>query len=443
MTAVTFSLVMAPRTKKQRVTRNVAAVVLITFLATSLATIILINLRAGQGHIASTIEHRFGVNDPQFVRAMGNLLGPPLVEGNEVKPLQNGDQIFPAMLEAIRGAQRSVTFETYIFWAGDIGRRFVDALCERARAKVKVHVIMDWLGSDRIDKQFLKDMKQAGVEFERYKPLRWYTLSHFNNRTHRKLLIVDGKTAFTGGVGIADPWLGNADRKDRWRESHFRLQGPAVAQMQAAFVDNWIKTGGPVLCGSDYFPELKPVGNSLAQVFTSSKTDGSANMRLMYLFSVTSAEKHVRLAASYFVPDPLAIKTFLAARERGVRIEIILAGPYTDAPAVRGASRSSWRDLLDAGVEIYEYQPARYHCKVMIVDDLWVSVGSANFDYRSFRRDDEANMNVYDGQFAAQLAAVFDEDKKNSRPVKKEGIKRRSALAKLVDELTATFSGQL
>jgi cardiolipin synthase len=213
--------------------------------------------------------------------------------------------------------------------------------------------------------------------------------------------------------------------------------------MQAAFNDNWIKTRAQVLYGPDYFPELKPVSNSLAQVFKSSKGEGSESVRLMYLLSVASAKKHVRLAASYFVPDDLAIETFIAARQRGVKIEIILAGPNTDAPAVRSASRSRWRELLEAGVEIYEYQPARYHCKVMIVDDIWVSVGSTNFDDRSFRLNDEANLNIYDGRFAAEQAAVFDEDKKHSRRVEKEEFKRRSVVAKIMDELTGAFGRQL
>lgn len=435
---------MATRTKDgARKSLRIPLIVIGTFVATCLAVVIFINLRSGEKHLGQELEHRFGVDDPQFVRAMSNLLGPPLVEGNEIKALQNGDQIFPAMLEAIRSAEKSVTLETYIFWAGEIGRGFVDAFCERARAKVKVHVIMDWFGSDKIDKRYLEDMKQAGVEFERYHPPRWYHLSRLNNRTHRKLLVVDGKIAFTGGVGIADPWLGNADRKDRWRDSHYRVEGPAVAQMEAAFNHNWIKARAQPLYGSDYFPELKPVGNSLAQVFTSSKYEGSANTRLMYLLSVASAKRHIRLAAAYFVPDELAIKTFLAARHRGVKIEIIMAGPHTDAPAVRSASRSRWRSLLEAGVEIYEYQPARYHCKVMIVDDVWVSVGSANFDARSFRRDDEANLNIYDAQFAAEQAAVFDQDKKNSRRVEREEFNRRSVLAKLMDQLTGAFSRQL
>ena len=422
---------------------RVGIAVLATFFITCLGTLIIINLSSGEKQIRYHLEHRFGVEDPAFVRTMSNVLGPPLLEGNEIKALQNGDQIFPPMLEAIRSAQKTITFETYIYWSGQIGQQFTDVLCERARAGVKVHVLMDWVGTDRLEDTVLKQMKAAGVQVERYNPPRWYTLSRMNSRTHRKLLVVDGKIAFTGGVGIADPWLGNADRKDRWRDSHYRLTGPAVAQMQAAFNDNWIKTRAQVLFGPEYFPELEPAGDCLAQLFKSSEGGGSESVRLMYLLSIASAKRYVKLSAAYFVPDDLAIETFVAARKRGVKIEIIVAGKNTDAPAVRSASRSRWRELLDAGVEIYEYQPARYHCKVMIVDDVWVSVGSTNFDDRSFRLNDEANLNIYDRKFALEQAAVFEEDKKNSRKVHPSEHKQRSATTKLVDAVSGAFRRQL
>jgi len=278
---------------------------------------------------------------------------------------------------------------------------------------------------------------------ERYHPLRWYNIARVNNRTHRKLLVVDGKIGFTGGVGIADLWLGNADSKEHWRDSHYQIEGPAVAQMQAAFTDNWIKTRAKVLFGPEYFPELKPVGDSLAQVFKSSRGEGSESVRLMYLLSIASAAKNIRLQAAYFVPDDLAIATFVAARKRGVRIEIIVPGAQTDAKIVQSASRSLWGALLDAGVEIYEYQPTMYHCKVIIVDDVWVSVGSTNFDDRSFRLNDEANLNVYDASFAVEQAKVFEADKGKSRLMTRAEFKNRSAAGKMFDEIAGTLRRQL
>lgn len=410
---------------------------------TCFATIVALNLKAGEKQIRYLIEHQFAVADPQFIHSMGQLLGPSLLPGNKVVALHNGDQIFPAMLDAIRNAKRTITFETYIYWSGEIGRQFSEALCERAKAGVKVHVLLDWVGTGKIDSTYLNNLKSAGVEVERYHAPRWYNLTRLNNRTHRKLLVVDGCIGFTGGVGIADLWLGNADSKDHWRDSHFQLTGPAVAQMQAAFLDNWIKTRAQVLCGEAYFPALSPAGNSPAQVFKSSKGEGSESVRLMYLLSIASAAKSIRLQAAYFVPDDLSIQTFIAARQRGVKIEIIIPGPHSDVQIVQSASRSRLAELLDAGVHIYEYQPTMYHCKVMIVDDLWVSVGSTNFDDRSFRLNDEANLNIYDPVFACEQVQTFEQDKLNSRLLTRAEFKNRSSLLKFFDEAAGLLRRQL
>jgi cardiolipin synthase len=418
-----------------------------SFLIIGFAPIFLVSCTTISGHgekqIRYELRHRFAVEDPQFLRSMGQLLGPAIVPGNRVTALQNGDQIFPAMLNAIRGAQKSITFETYIYWSGDIGRQFSDALCERAQAGVKVHVLLDWLGTERIDGKFLANMKAAGVELERYHPPHWYKWSHLNHRTHRKLLIVDGRIGFTGGVGIADAWEGNARAKDHWRDSHYKVEGPAVAEMQAAFGDNWIKTRAQVLFGSAYFPELTQVGHSRAQVFKSSPEEGSESVRLMYLLSIASATKSIRLQQAYFVPDDLAIETLITARKRGVKIEIIVPGPQTDSEIVKGASRSRWGALLDAGVLIYEFQPSLYHCKVLIVDDVWVSVGSTNFDNRSFRLNDEANLNIYDPVFAVEQASVFESDKSVSRLMTQVDFKSRSVIGKMFDSVVGVLRQQL
>lgn len=416
--------------------------ILITAMLTSLFTLVFLNIRAGEKQIRYQLTHRFAVEDPQFLRSMGQLLGPGILPGNRVTALQNGDQIFPAMLEAIRGARESITFETYIYWSGEIGRKFSAALSERARVGVKVHVLLDWAGS-KIETKYLEELKTAGVEVELYHPLHWYNLARLNNRTHRKLLVVDGRIGFTGGVGIADQWQGQAESKEHWRDSHYQIEGPAVAQLQAAFIDNWIKTRSAVLLGSNYFPELKPVGDSLAQGFKSSVGEGSESVRLMYLLSIASATRSIRLQAAYFVPDELAIETFVSARKRGVKIEIIVPGPVMDSKLVQRASRSLWGELLDAGVEIYEYQPTMYHCKVMIVDDVWVSVGSTNFDDRSFRLNDEANLNLYDAVFAGEQVKAFEQDKGKSRLMTRAEFKNRSAVGKMFDGIAGTLRRQL
>jgi cardiolipin synthase len=389
------------------------------------------------------VEHRYGVDDPQFARTMGVLLGPGLVEGNQVDTLLNGDEIFPAMLEAIRGARRTITFETYIYWSGQVGREFAQALAERARAGVKVHILVDWVGSQKMDEALLNEMAQAGVEIRRYHALQWYTLDRLNNRTHRKLLVADGRVGFTGGVGIADEWSGNAQDKDHWRDTHYRIRGPAVAQLQAAFLDNWLKVSGQVLHGDDYFPPLAPAGPHRAQVFKSSPDGGSESMHLMYLLSVASAKHTIDLAMAYFVPDELALYALADALRRGVRVRIIMPGEVIDAGAVRSASRALWGPILRAGAELYEYQPTMYHCKVLVVDGLWVSVGSTNFDNRSFRLNDEANLNVLDRGFAQRQAADFERDLARSRRITLAEWESRPWTEQFKERFFALFRSQL
>jgi cardiolipin synthase len=222
----------------------------ITALVTLLVVVLSMNFATPEKKIERRIPHAYGTEDPQFMREMAVMLGPSIVPGNDVVALQNGDQIFPAMLEAIRGAQRTITFETYIYWSGEVGEQFSEALAERSRAGVQVSVTIDWAGSIKMDQSLLDQMEKAGVEVQRYRPLHWYNLGRMNNRTHRKLLVVDGRIGFTGGVGVADQWLGNAQDPDHWRDMHFRIEGPVVAQLQAAFNDNWIKSTGTVLNGA-------------------------------------------------------------------------------------------------------------------------------------------------------------------------------------------------
>lgn len=389
------------------------------------------------------VGHLYGVESPQFKRSLGTLLGPALLEGNRVDVLLNGDQIFPAMLAAIRSARRSITFETYIYWSGAIGKEIAAALCERAMNGVKVHLLLDWVGAGKIDQETVERMMTAGVEVEKYRPLKWHNLTRLNNRTHRKLLVVDGKIGFTGGVGIADIWTGHAQDPDHWRDTHFRLEGPAVAQMQAAFLDNWLKLKPRVLHGDDYFPLLKNAGDARGQVFKSSFGEGSESARLMYLLSIASAERSILLANSYFVPDRVAIEQLVGARRRGVRVEIIVPGKHTDAQVVRNASRAQWKDLLEAGVEIYEYQPTMYHVKVMLVDGVWASVGSTNFDPRSFSLNDEANLNVMDPVFAREQERIFEEDKLQSRRITLEMWRKRPLRERLQERLAGLLRSQL
>jgi cardiolipin synthase A/B len=392
-------------------------VVLATTLATTVVVLVVLNMLGAETKIERRMTRHYAVADPGFKHELGVLLGPRFVEGASYRALQNGDEIFPAMLAAIRGARTTITFETYIYWGGSVGSEFADALAERARNGVKVHVLIDWMGSEKIDEKLLAAMTNAGVEIRKFHPPHWRYLGRLNNRTHRKLLVVDGRLAYTGGVGIAPPWTGRAQDPDHWRDSHFEVRGPVVAQMQAVFVGNWTKTTGDVLQGPAYFPLLTPAGNGSAQMFSSSPSGGSESMQLMYLMSITSAVRTIDLAASYFVPDDLTTQALVAAIRRGVKVRIVVPGEHIDSETVRSASRARWGPLLTAGALIAEYRPTMYHCKVMIVDGLLVSVGSTNFDNRSFRLNDEATLNILDAGFAAELTRVFEADLALSRPI--------------------------
>ena len=416
---------------------------ILTFLATGLGVLLAANLSLGDKKIDTSVASLYGVGDPQFVRAMNVMLGPALVPGNRTRALVNGDEIFPEMLEAIRGARKSITFEMYIYWKGAIGEQFTAALEERARSGVKVHVIIDALGSQKIEKTVLGRLRDAGARVELYNPVRWDTIARMNNRTHRKIMVIDGAVGFTGGAGIGDEWSGDAQDAEHWRDTHFRLEGPAVAQMQAAFMENWIEVTGEVLHGPEYFPELRPVGGELAQFVVSSPGGGGESAQLLYLMSIAAAQRSIQLSAAYFVPDDNEVRQLVEARERGVRVQIIVPGPATDSAAVRRASRSTWGELLRAGVEIYEYQPTFYHVKVMTVDGLWVTVGSTNFDTRSFSTNDEANLNVYDRAFAAEGERIFERDLGRSRRITLEEWDARPLREKLLEHAAGLLSSQL
>ena len=417
--------------------------VALTVGLTLLAVFVGSNLMGGEKKIERHIERLYALEDPRFAQELGVLLGPAFVEGNRHKVLRNGDEIFPAMLAAVRSGRTSINFETYIYWSGAIGREFADALAERSRHGVKVHVLLDWVGSVKMDQSLLDTMESAGVQIRRFHPPHWSHLGRLNNRTHRKLLVVDGRIAFTGGVGIAPQWSGRAQDPEHWRDTHFQVEGPVVAQMQSVFLDNWIKVTGHVLHGPDYFPALQPVGASRAQMFSSSPTGGSESMQLMYLLAITAASRSIDLSASYFVPDELAVRALVDAMKRGVRLRIVVPGTHTDSETVRSASRARWGPLLLAGAVIAEYRPTMYHCKVMIVDGLLVSVGSTNFDNRSFRLNDEATLNIIETDFGRQQTAIFEADLADSSVVAYAQWKDRPWRERIGEWLASLIGSQL
>ncbi|WP_133501005.1 phospholipase D-like domain-containing protein [Cognatilysobacter terrigena] len=415
----------------------------LTALATVLVVVIAMNFATPEKKLESRVVHKYPSSDPQFLREMGVMLGPSIVPGNKVTVLEDGDQIFPAMLEAIAGAQRTVTFETYIWWSGEIAKKFSAALCERAKAGVAVNVTVDWAGSIKMDSSMLDEMKQCGVHIERYRPLHWYNLGRLNNRTHRKLLIVDGTVAFTGGVGIGDPWLGHAQDPDHWHDLHFRIEGPVVSQVQAAFNDNWIKSTGRVLNGPTYFPHVEPAGDMSAHMFIASPAGGSESMHLMFLMAIAAAQTSIDVEAAYFIPDPLLRDALMAARKRGVRVRLLLPGPYIDSETVRIATKKEWGPLLAAGAEMHLYQPTMLHVKLMIIDRYMVSVGSTNLDQRSFQLNDEASLNVYDAGFAETMTQVFERDLQKTKPYTYEMWASRPWKEKLSERVIVPIKSQL
>lgn len=417
--------------------------IVVAAISGGLLVLLAINLWPAEPRVGKLPAKQYGVRDAQFLRAMGVLLGPGLVTGNSARALYNGDEIFPAMLASIASAKRTITFETYIYWSGDIGQAFAEALSTRARSGVKVHVLLDWVGSGKMDDRLMKQMLDAGVEIRKFHKPAWHTISRMNNRTHRKLLVVDGAVGFTGGVGIAETWTGHAQDEKHWRDSHFEVRGPVVAQMQATFLENWLKVTGEPLHGEAYFPHIEPVGSTAAQMLSSSPDGGADSMELMYHVLIVAADRSIDLSMAYFVPDSMSTDALVAALRRGVRVRIIVPGDITDSQLVRAASRRLWGPLLEAGAEIFEYQPTMYHCKVIIVDDFLVSVGSTNFDTRSFRLNDEANLNIYDEKFASQQRVVFEKDLARARKVTLLDWANRPFWARIQELPGALFGAQL
>jgi len=357
------------------------------------------------------------VHSTDFSQAMGSMLGATFLPGNRITTLSDGDEIFPSMLEAIRRARKTITFETFIFHHDAISRQFVDALAERARAGVEVKMIADGIGA--IDAgSFFSDLRAAGVQLEIYRPIWSKDLLWVTYRTHRKLLVVDGRIGFIGGVGIGDSWRGHAKSDAEWRELHYRIEGPVVAQLQAAFHANWFSTHREVILGPGYFPALPAAGTVRAGAFFSAPYRGRYLVDLMYHMAIAGARKSILIENPYFVPDTALTDALCAAAKRGVKVQVIMAGRHIDFSLVHIASRQRWPRLKAAGVELYEFEGTLLHSKLLVADGYFVSVGSANFDPRSLAINDEANLNVLDEPFAREQTRIFHEDLARSKPAK-------------------------
>jgi cardiolipin synthase A/B len=416
--------------------RKIAAL-LILFLAFTGAP-----ARAVEKIVRVPITTDYAVTDPAFTNSMSGLLRAQMLGGNKITQLINGAQFFPEMLTAISNAQKTVTFENFIWRSGQVSDRFINALSDRARAGVKVHCIIDGFGALKLKEDDKKRLRASGAQLHIFNPMTPWRLFKWNHRTHRKTLVVDGKLAYIGGMCVADEWDGNEETRQQWRETQFRVEGPVVSQIQSIFIDNWTRTSSSVLHGPDYFPPLTNAGPSIAQAFKSGPRDGAENARVSYLYAIAAARKSIRISHSYLVPDNLAIKMLVDAAHRGVKVDIITPG-VIDKNVVRRAARSRWDEMMAAGITFAEYQPAKLHTKIMIVDDTWVTCGSVNFDDRSFRINDEGNINIYDADFAAQLIKTFEADKKKSHPIDPAIFKKRPWHERFYEHFCALFRGQL
>ncbi|MFJ3585870.1 phosphatidylserine/phosphatidylglycerophosphate/cardiolipin synthase family protein [Streptomyces sp. NPDC090127] len=366
-------------------------------------------------------------------RRLERLIGVAATEGNELVALRNGDEIFPAMIEAIKDAEHTIDMMTFVYWRGQVARDFAAALADRARAGVRVRLLLDGFGAKRIEPALLDEMDAAGVQVAWFRKPLWLSPLKQNHRCHRKALIVDESTAFTGGVGIAEEWCGDARGPGEWRDTHVRVRGPAVDGIAAAFAQNWAECHDELYDDRDRFTSHEQPGGSIVQVVRGSASFGWQDMQTLIRVMLTSAEHRFRLATAYFAPDTYFVDLLCATARRGVAVEILLPGPHTDQRACRLAGQHHYARLLAAGVTIHQFQPTMMHAKVMTVDGVAALIGSTNFNRRSMSHDEEVMLAVLDEDFTAGLDQDFDADLRRSSPVDPRRWRRRAVLQRVAE----------
>jgi cardiolipin synthase len=384
-------------------------------------------------HIPYSVHKRLDCSSKHFIHSLNNVTLSSVHHDSHFEVLTNAEQFYPAMLEAIKDARHSINLECYIFRPDRTGRKFMNAMMERARAGVVVTVVVDAVGSLRFGLFAIRELRRAGCRAELYQRLKWYRLARLNNRTHRELLVVDGKVAFIGGAGIGDQWAKGQRGKKPWRDTMARVTGPVVSSIQGVFAENWVECCGEILTGPEYFPDLKKTGDTSTIVIKSSPADRATACRVVFQLLIESARKRIRVTTPYFLPDRSLRKAFVDAAGRGVEIDIIVPGSHTDQRWVRLVSRRKYNELLRAGIRIYEYRAGMTHAKVLSVDDLWVVLGTTNFDNRSFEHNDEVNVAIRDEDMAARLAKDFGHDLQSCEQITLETWKRRPLFEKVVE----------
>lgn len=372
----------------------------------------------------------------RFRRCLEGVLGIPATEGNAIDVLRNGDEIFPAMYEAIDRAERTIDFLTYVYWEGEVGAELANRLCARAKDGVRVRILLDGLGARTIDRSLLDDMADAEVDVRWFRPLRRFRPSEVNHRTHRKVMIVDEQVGFTGGVGIADVWQGDARNADEWRDTHFRVRGPAVDGLRAAFLDNWAENTPDLFTEVDRFPTQPNVGDSIVQCIRSASETGWSDIDNLFRTLLQLARRRIRITTAYFVPDDELTRRLVEACRRGVEIEVLVPGPHADKRVVQLAGERAYHPLAEAGVTIWTYQPTMLHAKVMTVDGLVSNIGSANLNARSVAWDEEVNLVALDPTLTDELDRQFDQDLERSVRIDPERWRSRSPVQRLGEALT-------
>lgn len=376
----------------------------------------------------------------EFLPSITGATGAPFVPGNRIEVFPNGDRFYPAILDAIKGAQHSINIEAYIFWDDSLGNMVADALIARARSGVGVRILVDAIGSRKMSSKMQRKLEEGGCRVARFHPVWFFAVDRISNRTHRELTVVDGRTGFEGGAGYAAHWTGNAQDPDHWRDTVVRIEGPAVTQLQTGFAQKWLEVTGELVSGPDYFPQIEPSGNLAVQTILSEPETNSATARILYYLSIISARKSILIANPYFIPNDEGIDILVAAKRRGVDVKIIVPGIHNDHGLL--ARRNSTRlygKLLEAGVEIYEYNRTMMHQKFMVCDGLWTTVGTINFDYLSFTLNDENNICVYDRDFAAGFEELFRQDMQACQKVELEEWRNRGLYVKAVETIVSLF----
>ena len=388
------------------------------------------------------LDHDMSVDDPAFLESVVGLTGTALAPGNLVTVLENGDAFYPAMLDAVRGARHSVTIEAYIYWHGEIGLEFAEALAERSRSGVAVKILLDAVGSATIGRRILETLEAGHCQLAWFNPIRWYALGGINHRTHRKTLLVDGRVAFTGGAGIADHWKGHAQDPEHWRDTQVRLEGPAVIPLQTGFAQNWLETTGELISGPSFFPEAADAGRVRVQTMLSSPVTGASAARILYFLAIVCARKSIQIANPYFVPDQAAIDILCDARKRGVEVTVIVSGIRNDNWLARYNSTRLYGALLTRGINLYEYNRTMLHQKTMVVDGQWATIGTTNFDNRSFALNEESNVSFTERSLVEALQGAFEADRKASERITIARWKQRGVWTRAQEVVASVFQEQ-